>query len=76
MLCCRGGRLVTGGASCNLRMWTVVGVGEMRLPGEQDCVRQGGLTMEDEMTLDGAVVSAAFDDTLDMVSNNRTIVVK
>ena len=27
----------------------------------------GGLTMEDEINVDGQVVSAAFDDTLDMV---------
>lgn len=48
-------------------MWSVVGVGEMRLPGETQNIRTGGLTMEDEMNTDGAVVSAAFDDAMEMV---------
>ena len=29
-----GGTLVVGSASGNLRLWSVVGVSEMRLPGE------------------------------------------
>ena len=52
----------------NVRIWSVVGVGEMRLPGENYNVRSGGLTMEDEMNLDGAIVSATFDEAMDMVS--------
>ena len=66
LLCCHGGRLITGSAGGSVRLWSTVGVGELKLPGEHHSMRRGGLTMEDEMALDGAVVSAAFDETLDM----------
>lgn len=66
---CRGNLLLTGSIGKNLRVWSVVGVGEMKLPGENYNVRTGGLTMEDEMNLDGAVVSAMFDEAMDMVSD-------
>ena len=68
MLISRSGRLVTGGANRSLKLWSVVGVGELKLPGESNALRRGGLTMEDEMNLDGCIVSASFDDTLDMAS--------
>jgi hypothetical protein len=48
-------------------MWSVVGVEEMRLPGQSNSLSRQGLTMDDEMNLDGAIVSAAFDDTMDLV---------
>ncbi|KAJ8318923.1 hypothetical protein KUTeg_004014 [Tegillarca granosa] len=66
VLACRGGRLLTGSTGKNLRIWSIVGVGEMKLPGEHQNMRTGGLVMEDEMNLDGAVVVAAFDESLDM----------
>jgi hypothetical protein len=31
-------------------------------------MRTGGLTMEDEMNLDGPIVTAVFDEALDMAS--------
>ena len=64
----RGNQLLTGSVGKNVRIWSVVGVGEMRLPGENYNVRSVGLTMEDEMNLDGAIVSATFDEAMDMVS--------
>ena len=64
----RGNQLLTGSVGKNVRIWSVVGVGEMRLPGENYNVRSGGLTMEDEMNLDGAIISATFDEAMDMVS--------
>jgi hypothetical protein len=48
-------------------MWTLAGVGDMRT-GDNPSMPVGGLTMEDEMNLDGSVVAAAFDESLDMVS--------
>ncbi|XP_013393033.1 WD repeat-containing protein 90-like [Lingula anatina] len=63
---CRSGRLVTGSVGHNLRLWSVVGIGELKLPGSHYTMRQEGLTMEDEMNLDGPISCAAFDDTLDM----------
>ena len=71
MLLSGPGRLVTGGAGGSVRLWSVAGVAELRLPGDDgqaSYAADGALTMEDEMKLDGAVVSAAFDDSLDMVS--------
>lgn len=68
VLISRGNLLLTGSVGKNLRVWSVVGVGEMKLPGENYNVRTGGLTMEDEMNLDGAIISAAFDEAMDMVS--------
>lgn len=64
---CRSGRLLTGSAGKNLRVWSVVGVGELKLPGDHYNMRTDGLTMEDEMNLDGSIVTAAFDEALDMV---------
>jgi len=59
---------VTGSTSNSLRLWSVVGVGEMKLPGDSNMMRTQGLTMEDEMNLDGHLTSASFDDTMDVVS--------
>lgn len=67
VLICHQGRLMTGSVGRNLRLWSVVGVGEMRLPGDNNSVRSGGLMMEDEMNLDGAIGTAAFDENLEMV---------
>ncbi|XP_064636675.1 WD repeat-containing protein 90-like [Lineus longissimus] len=65
---CHSGRMITASAANNLRIWTVTGICEMKLPGGSgsQAVRKGGLTMEDEMNLDGAITSMAFDETLDL----------
>ncbi len=71
-LCFRAGRLLTGGGAGAIKLWSVGGVVE--LPLQQQQRREGApppppaLTMDDELSLDGAVISAVFDDTLDMVS--------
>ena len=63
-----GGKLLTGSCEGHLRQWAVQGVGQLRLPGVAGGTTGGsGLTMEDEMTLDGAIISACFDDNLEMV---------
>lgn len=66
VIMCRSGRLLTGSIGKNLRVWSIVGVGELKLPGEHYNMRTGGLTMEDEMNLDGSIVTAMFDEALDM----------
>lgn len=66
---CRNGRLLTGSEGKNLRMWSLTGVRDMR-SGDSPSMPCGGLTMEDEMNLEGSVVAAAFDEALDMVSNS------
>ncbi|RMX43573.1 hypothetical protein pdam_00010827, partial [Pocillopora damicornis] len=65
MLMGYGGTLIAGSASGNLRLWSVVGVSEMRLPGDATRLSSNGLVMEDEMTLDGAIISASFDEALE-----------
>lgn len=54
---------MTGSCSGSLRLWSVAGIPDMR---EQGTLSKG-LTIEDEMVLGGALVSAAFDETMDMV---------
>ncbi|KAJ8037449.1 WD repeat-containing protein 90 [Holothuria leucospilota] len=69
VIVCRFGssRLITGGASRLLRLWSVYGMGELRLlPDRPGRVEGQGLVMEDEMTLDGAITAGEFDDTLDV----------
>ncbi|XP_063961233.1 WD repeat-containing protein 90-like isoform X2 [Lytechinus pictus] len=60
-------RLITGGASRLLRLWSVHGMGELRLTAGYTNSGVGqGLVMEDEMALDGAITSARFDHTMDV----------
>ncbi|KAK3091415.1 hypothetical protein FSP39_019740, partial [Pinctada imbricata] len=61
---CRRDRLLTGSQGKNLRIWAVSSVGSMKAPGDNG--RNGGITMEDEINLDGAITSAAFDESLEM----------
>ena len=67
VLISHAGRLITGSSGHSVKMWSVVGVEDMRLPGRNNTLASQGLTMDDEMNLDGAIVSAAFDDTMDLV---------
>ncbi|GFO23377.1 WD repeat-containing protein 90-like [Plakobranchus ocellatus] len=76
----RHSRLMTAGRSSHaLRLWAVGSIADMkdncedandatsvRSRRHNDNGRHSGLTMEDEMTLDGAVTCAQFDDMLDM----------
>ena len=60
--------LLTGSSEGHLRLWAVDGVGHLKKPGGAGRSSAGiGLTMEDEMTLDGAIISVRFDDNLEMV---------
>ena len=55
----------------SVRLWSVVNVSEMKHAAEHSGSSSAlGVTMEDEMTLDGPATSASFDDTLDMVINH------
>ncbi|XP_072273486.1 WD repeat-containing protein 90 isoform X2 [Pyxicephalus adspersus] len=61
---CRGNRLVTGSNTRRLRLWSVAVVQELREKGSE--ARSSSVLMEQEMTLDGAIVSVAFDDAMEM----------
>ncbi|XP_075035229.1 WD repeat-containing protein 90 isoform X1 [Mixophyes fleayi] len=64
VLLCRGNRLVTGSNTRRIRLWSVAAVQELREKGSE--ASSSSVLMEHEMTLDGAVVSATFDDALEM----------
>ncbi|XP_018426891.1 PREDICTED: WD repeat-containing protein 90 [Nanorana parkeri] len=61
---CGGNRLVTGSNTRRLRLWSVAVVQELREKGSE--ASSSSVLMEQEMTLDGAVVCAAFDDAMEM----------
>ncbi|XP_070962859.1 WD repeat-containing protein 90 [Oncorhynchus clarkii lewisi] len=68
VLLCRGNRLLTGSNTRRLRLWGVAAVQGMRPGGEASNTEDRGalVLLEQEMMLDGTVVSAAFDDVMDM----------
>ncbi|KAL0984331.1 hypothetical protein UPYG_G00140070 [Umbra pygmaea] len=67
VLQCRGNRLVTGSNTRRLRLWDIAAVQGLRPGNTQRPEDRGPLVLlEKEMMLDGAVVSATFDDVMDM----------
>ncbi|CAH2307904.1 WD repeat-containing 90 [Pelobates cultripes] len=64
VLQCKGNRLVTGSNTRRIRLWSVAAVQEMREKGSD--ASSTSVLMEHEMILDGAIVSATFDDAIDM----------
>ncbi|KAL4676316.1 hypothetical protein H8959_010461 [Pygathrix nigripes] len=64
LLLCSSSRLVSGGSTGRLRLWAVGAVSELRCKGSG--ARSSSVLMEHELVLDGAVVSASFDDSVDM----------
>lgn len=61
------GRLISGSTSKKcLRLWSVSGVSELALPGNND-VTNANVEVEDEVALDGFVTALMFDDALDLV---------
>ncbi|KAM6299212.1 WD repeat-containing protein 90 [Aegotheles albertisi] len=64
VLVCRHNRLVSGSNTKRIRLWAVAAVQELRLKGPD--ARSSSVLLEHEITLDGTIVSAAFDDSLEM----------
>eukprot|EP00069_Balaena_mysticetus_P016010 bmy_01881T0 len=64
VLLCSGARLVSGSNTRRLRLWAVGAVPELRRKGSG--ARSSSVFMERELTLDGAVVSAVFHESMDM----------
>ncbi|XP_076998412.1 WD repeat-containing protein 90 isoform X2 [Tamandua tetradactyla] len=64
VLLCSGARLVSGSITKRLRLWAMGAVPELRLKGSG--ARSSPMVMEQQLALDGAVVSAAFDESMDM----------
>ncbi|XP_051537939.1 WD repeat-containing protein 90 isoform X1 [Myxocyprinus asiaticus] len=70
VLLCRGNKLVTGSNAKKLRLWSVASVQNLnnsnnkRTSPHED--RNAQVQLEQELLLDGTVVSAAFDDVMDM----------
>ncbi|XP_026171981.1 WD repeat-containing protein 90 isoform X2 [Mastacembelus armatus] len=68
VLLCRGNRLLTGSNTLWLRLWEVEAVQGVKPQEKVSNVGDSGTTvvLEKEIMLDGATVSAAFDNTMDM----------
>ncbi|KAM4623838.1 WD repeat-containing protein 90 [Polymixia lowei] len=68
VLLCRGKRLLTGSNTRRVRLWAVTAVQGIRSGGERFNMEDGEarVLLEQEIMLDGTVVSAAFDDVMDM----------
>ncbi|XP_008945752.1 PREDICTED: WD repeat-containing protein 90-like, partial [Merops nubicus] len=64
VLVCRHNKLLSGSNTKRIRLWAVAAVQELRLKGPH--ARSSSVLLEHEMTLDGTIVSAAFDDSLEM----------
>ncbi|XP_077642916.1 WD repeat-containing protein 90 isoform X4 [Lonchura striata] len=64
VLLCRHQQLLSGSNTKRIRLWSVATVQELRLKGPN--ARSGSVLLEHEITLDGTIVSAAFDDSLEM----------
>ncbi|XP_034782531.2 WD repeat-containing protein 90 [Acipenser ruthenus] len=64
VLLCRGNRVMSGSNTNRIRLWAVAAVQGMRHQSSGD--RSSSVLLEHEMLLDGTVVSAAFDDVMDM----------
>ncbi|XP_014980704.3 WD repeat-containing protein 90 isoform X11 [Macaca mulatta] len=64
LLLCSSSRLVSGSSTGRLRLWAVGPVSELRCKGSG--ARSSSVFMERELVLDGAVVSASFDGSVDM----------
>ncbi|KAM6077548.1 WD repeat-containing protein 90 isoform 2-T2 [Theristicus caerulescens] len=64
VLVCRRNRLASGSNTKRIRLWAVAAVQELRLKGPD--ARSSSVLLEHEITLDGTIVSAAFDDSLEM----------
>ncbi|KAG8145469.1 hypothetical protein E2320_012001, partial [Naja naja] len=61
---CRHNRLVSGSNAKKIQIWSVAAVQELRVKGSD--ARSNSVLLEQEITLDGTIVSAAFDDGMDM----------
>ncbi|KAM4715856.1 WD repeat-containing protein 90 [Anableps anableps] len=67
VLLCRGNRLLTGSSTLWLRLWEIEAVQGMKSTGKVCGINDGTkVVVEQEMMLDGTMVSAAFDNSMDM----------
>nr|XP_039271031.1 WD repeat-containing protein 90-like [Styela clava] len=66
VLLSKGARLISGGVSRNIRLWTLTAVQEAQLSNKDSDLRLRGLVMEDELSLHSEITSAVFDETLDL----------
>ncbi|XP_045849111.1 WD repeat-containing protein 90 isoform X2 [Meles meles] len=64
VLLCSGARLLSGSNTRRLRLWAVGAVAELRCEGSR--ARSSSVFLERELTLDGAIVSAVFHDSMDV----------
>ncbi|KAH0631787.1 hypothetical protein JD844_019595 [Phrynosoma platyrhinos] len=61
---CHGNRLVSGSNTKKIQLWSVAAVQELRVKGSS--ASSNSVLLEQEMILDGTIVSATFDNCMDM----------
>ncbi|XP_028822928.1 WD repeat-containing protein 90 isoform X2 [Denticeps clupeoides] len=66
VMLCSGDRLMCGSNSKCLRLWSVTAVQSLRSKTTERAQDSSGVILEQELQLDGAVVSAVFDDVMEM----------
>ncbi|XP_048351372.1 WD repeat-containing protein 90 [Sphaerodactylus townsendi] len=64
VLQCHGNQLVSGSNTRRIRLWSVAAVQELRVRGSS--AKSSSVVLEQEMTLDGTIVSITFDAAMDM----------
>ncbi|XP_057178394.1 WD repeat-containing protein 90 isoform X4 [Triplophysa rosa] len=70
VLLCSGNKLITGSNSKKLRLWSIASVQNLTNPNNKksSALHDGNtqVRLEQELLLDGTVISATFDDVMDM----------
>ncbi|XP_042336753.1 WD repeat-containing protein 90 isoform X3 [Sceloporus undulatus] len=64
ILRCHNNRLVSGSNTKKIQLWSVAAVQELRVKGSS--ASSSSVLLEQEMVLDGTIVSATFDNCMDM----------
>ena len=63
---CRSGRVVTSSVNKCLRLWSVADLSAMK--SAKQPARTGGVSMDDQLCLDGLITAVRFDDELELVT--------
>ncbi|ESO96709.1 hypothetical protein LOTGIDRAFT_147184, partial [Lottia gigantea] len=65
LLLCNGNKLITGSCNNNVKLWSLDNINDIKQSNRPPAL-QHGLTLEDEMTLNGIITCAVFDPNMEM----------
>ncbi|ESP04065.1 hypothetical protein LOTGIDRAFT_230310 [Lottia gigantea] len=65
LLLCNGNKLLTGSCNNNVKLWSLDNINDIKQSNRPPAL-QHGLTLEDEMTLNGIITCAVFDPNMEM----------